>query len=908
MTLRHALTALLALALLAGAAAGDDTRALRLKPFTGEMQFKSDGQNPQEIAPDVAAHLKSLYPAFDADEPACASLVWFYSHWARSPAPGRRAVNEKYANIGVNVFNRCRNVSAAMAELPQPEPWLDAWRRIHAKRIIEERLAYAPERQVKRFADIPAKAPIEQVETPADLTKALGKHIDGFAKRQASLRERVYRVLAEINPGFNAEGWYIAAADAKVAEAGPHVIVPLKDGTRHVNRFELDPSMPLLVPGGWLRREAERLEPVRVEPSAKVNYPEPVVLTLPDALGAGKQTPPLHLHLSYRTDGDRRRLDNAWARTPTISNRVHRVLLDPVADDPASRVARRAELHLAVPAPKAGVLDVRITVEKSGDAWTYKGTRKSEDDEAVEFSGTAEPADAPVGIEAPKTPWPWFLGPNDCGATDAPALVENPEEAKLGWVSEDLIPTGRGPDTRGKVRPMGPNETLSGGWASPVYTTEGTPSVLMSYYEPSGKHYAWGAGKFAAENPDEKDRYRLNLIEADDVIHCFDATTGRTRWRRVYRGEGMSWSGFNKSGPEQTPAAAEGRLFAVGTLGIVRAVDTASGRTMWVNDLGRRHRLLAFQREQITRSGGHYGSRSDFSTRAVVVGPSVVVCDHVRTKGGDEHYRYELQNGLIGFDRATGRRRWHRPGIGSSAGRWVHGGKAYLLAGDRDGVACVDPADGKVLWRIDDASAGLLPLPVWSDRVIAATREGQIACWKLSPSGAEKLWTLENPWMNSAVAAIRDGYAYIPVRKGPTVCVKMDTGEVVGSVAASAGNGFNIVTGERLLVSPDQSHSKPIVGFIRANPGKLEVLKVWNLRLSGAYTTPIYPPMTEGRIFFRLRNRLACYDLRRSAAVKNRPHAIERGSKTARPKKPKPPRDPKKKAGPKLPDMPDLGL
>ncbi|MFP4054414.1 MAG: PQQ-binding-like beta-propeller repeat protein, partial [Phycisphaerae bacterium] len=794
-----------------------------------------------------------------------------------------------------------------------PAAFGKAWRARYGQYIVEERLKLPVKIEKARLAGLTEGILLTAPVTPAALHTALVKHYpDPFGSRKFSpvAEYQYFQVLAAVNPALEPDGFHqTGERRAPKQGKGLHATVPLGDEENRVYRYTLDANTPILLPPAtWVKARVSDVPIPAAEPSADGPATRVYCIRLKGALRGGV---PLKIFLSRRG----KMFTSAWGFTPTVSNRLHRVAMVP-------QDGNDVQFTLAAPTPEGvDALVLRLSLEGSGDllGGTWGGTR-GEDDDKEEIEGVltgVKLSEAMPATDEVKGRWDWFLGPRDTAVSGEPAkLVRNLDHAKLVWGSDERIPVGRGPDTRGKVRPI-THEVLSGGWASPV-VDEGR--VFLSYYVPSGKHYAWGAEKAFADEPDNAWMYRLNLIEADDVIHCFDARTGRTLWKRRYPGSGLSWSGFNKSGPEMTPAVADGRVYAVGTLGTVFCVDAETGRTLWINDIGRRARLLAHQRMALIARGAHFGSRSDFSTRVVPAGEVVAVCDHVRTKGGDEHYRYELQNGLIGFDRKTGAVRWHLPQVGSSASRWVHKGKDYLLASGLDKVRCIDPDTGKVLWTID-GDTGLLPLPTTEEAMLCYSPKsdgGKVTCWDISPAGAKKRWTSRHAGRQSTPMAILDGHAYVQIdSQRDTVCLSMTDGSETGRVNVGSGNGSAVLAGGRMLITPDQSHSKPIVHWIHTDPGGFRLLDTWQVPISGSYTTPLQMPIVDGRLFVRFRDRLMCYDLRAASAVTDRPHAPKdvsvgpvappqpKKSPTGKPKDAAPDK-PRLPDGPILPDGPDL--
>ncbi len=246
-----------------------------------------------------------------------------------------------------------------------------------------------------------------------------------------------------------------------------------------------------------------------------------------------KSGAPLHLYVAV--DGSQVR--NAWATTPTMHNRAHRVS---VQGRTLALNVEKEIVTLQFDAAKAEKLDL------------------------------AKPLTDPI-----RENWPWWRGPTGRNASEMKdvALVEDAKQAALVWISDELLPTGRGPDTRGKQRRIA-GEALMGGWASPVVADN---RLFQYYYVPAGTNYSWGVEKLIRDDADRA-AYRIHLVDADDVIHCFDARTGRTLWKRVYPLAGLNFASFNKSGPQLTPCIAGNRVFALGNAGSSNALITGPTR------------------------------------------------------------------------------------------------------------------------------------------------------------------------------------------------------------------------------------------------------------------------------------------------------------------------------------------
>jgi outer membrane protein assembly factor BamB len=873
--------------------AGADVSELRLlKVQNGqpvELAVSDDTFANRKAA--LAEHWQEQYPDFDPEDPVCKALVWFSACWTppKANAPGRHVLSAKYHDIGVENFNACQELCARAASLELPAGFKQAWRARWAKELIMWRLPSSASLEFARI-NVPSGGTIVSPKSGSEFSEAVAKAYPSFGTLTPEDKQRWFEVLAHLNAGLDVDGFY--TIKGKVTELAPHVSVPRPDGRTQVFRYQLESGMPIyLPPEKFVNRRASEIQPIQPEQPAQVVPAQIYDVVLPKAVGG---VAPLHLHLVRRGG----RIQNAWTTTPTVNNRAGRAIIgeyDP-NDEPEKLelfTAGQSHLELQLSFSK-GVLDLTCTGTTGDDKSprSFKGEVKS-----------TPRGETPL-TDAPTATWPWLLGPNNSneGPSAGEPLIENPSEARLSWISDEPIPCGRGPDTRGKAKKL-PGETLSGGWAGVIVAED---SVFLWYYVPSGKHYAYGAEALAARKGEDPDDYKVNLIGADDVVHCFDAATGRTRWKRVFKESAMTWFGFNKSGPELTPCYYKGRIYCAGTLGNVYCVDAKTGATIWKNDIKQRARLLREQMRVLISAKQNYGSRSDFSSCLSAGGGVVIVNNHVHNKGGDRHYRYEKHNGIIAFDAETGAVRWRVPEIVDNAPTpWEHGGTAYFVGPGKSTISLIRAEDGKVFWSIPGSCAGRPP--VVTGNIMLCRVDEKLSAYELHPSGAKALWRSNVPFPSGHMPAVHKGHVYSTIKGGGSVCLDLKTGRKVAEASAAAGMGFNIAADGRLLGHPDASHNSPNINCLRAEPQSYESLsQPWSLPLAGAYTTPIVPALVEGRLYIRLTDRLACYDLRASKAVSAREHATTKGtSTTSRHRAP-----PKKKVKlPKIDETPeDLGV
>ena len=77
-----------------------------------------------------------------------------------------------------------------------------------------------------------------------------------------------------------------------------------------------------------------------------------------------------------------------------------------------------------------------------------------------------------------------------------------------------------------------------------------------------------------ADRLDYGDRMALALL-------AVEAKTGKIKWERIEKGQGHNRQGHKRGHWCVSPAYADGRVFSMGTAGLLYAYDAASGREMW---------------------------------------------------------------------------------------------------------------------------------------------------------------------------------------------------------------------------------------------------------------------------------------------------------------------------------------
>ncbi len=227
-------------------------------------------------------------------------------------------------------------------------------------------------------------------------------------------------------------------------------------------------------------------------------------------------------------------------------------------------------------------------------------------------STEAIPAD-PVNLLAPDAAWPCWQGPlgSNAAMSRGPALVSDCADARRVWESGDTLGTGK---TCGSGAWGCPD--LQIGYGSPV-VADGR--VYCYYFQPTGTVY-FKNGRNRAKD----------LIDANDVIHCWDAQTGKTLWKRVYKSAGLNWGAPGKTGPFLTACVRDGRVYAMGSMGKVYCVNAETGAALWDADIGKRYDMMVRKKALALSTGEFEAFNRDFLSAPMVIGPAVIVNTHKR--------------------------------------------------------------------------------------------------------------------------------------------------------------------------------------------------------------------------------------------------------------------------------------
>jgi outer membrane protein assembly factor BamB len=319
-----------------------------------------------------------------------------------------------------------------------------------------------------------------------------------------------------------------------------------------------------------------------------------------------------------------------------------------------------------------------------------------------------------------------------------------------------------------------------------------------------------------------------------EVAAAYDLATGRELWT-------TGWNALfqeNGDGPRATPAWQDGRLYVLGATGEFRALDAATGRTLWRTD--------------ILADAGAENLEFGMSASPLVFDNTIVVLP-----GG--------ANGqsVVAYDRESGKRIWGAldDGAAYSSPMLVTLARVrQILTFTATRLVGLSPENGKLLWELpwQTVNQASQPLITGPDRVFISTGSGTDAAMLQLTAGADGQLTVRELWRtnrmnnNFSSSVLHDGFIY-GLDGSILACVDASTGELKWK-GGRYGSGQLILASGHLIVLTEQGE----LALVRADPKAHQEItrfpaiegKTWN-----------HPAMSDGILLVRNIEEMAAFDL-----------------------------------------------
>jgi outer membrane protein assembly factor BamB len=383
-------------------------------------------------------------------------------------------------------------------------------------------------------------------------------------------------------------------------------------------------------------------------------------------------------------------------------------------------------------------------------------------------------------------------------------------------------------------------------------------AALSESWPAGGPRIVWrktvGEG-FAAPVVAENRLFVFHRIGGNEILDALDPATGTALWRYQYPTEYRDDFGFDE-GPRAAPVVAENTVFTFGAEGQLHAINAADGKRRWSEDTMQR----------FTVPKGFFGAAGS---------PIVEEGRVIANVGGSMDGSFPGKVGIVAFDAKTGKVLWTSTTEAASYSSGITatlGGSRHAIFLTRNSLIGLDPATGAVKfsrrWQARQASSvnAATPIVVGDDLLFVSAEYGPgAAVLRVEGSNLTPLWASDDVLSNHyATSVYSDGvlYGYHGRQEyGPSLrAVDMRTGKV-------RWNQEQFRAGSITLLASPQSPAKLLI--VRES-GELIIAAA-----SPEAFTPIaraqvlpgivrsYPAISDGFVYLRSGNTLACLDLRR---------------------------------------------
>jgi len=324
----------------------------------------------------------------------------------------------------------------------------------------------------------------------------------------------------------------------------------------------------------------------------------------------------------------------------------------------------------------------------------------------------------------------------------------------------------------------------------------------------------------------------------EEVVAAYDVPTGRELWTNAWAAEFRESLGGD--GPRATPTWADGRVYALGATGELRALDEGSGRVIW--------------RTNILTDSGAMNLTWGMAASPLVVDDTIVVLP-----GGPQG------QSVAGYDRATGKRVWSALDdmqAYSSPMLVTLQGVRQLLVLSATRLTGLSPGDGRLLWEYPFATYNGInsaqPLVIGGNRVFISASYGTGAAMLELSNGASG-FSVREVWRNNrmknrfSTSVLRNGILY-GLDESILAAVDAETGELKWK-GGRYGYGQLLLAGDNLIVLTEDGD----LALVRAIPERHEEVtrfpvldgKTWNV-----------PALAGGYLLVRNLAEMAAFDLR----------------------------------------------
>ena len=337
-------------------------------------------------------------------------------------------------------------------------------------------------------------------------------------------------------------------------------------------------------------------------------------------------------------------------------------------------------------------------------------------------------------------------------------------------------------------------------------------------------------------------------VDQEERVIAVEAATGKTLWEHRYPSPTATLTDQYGYGPDATPLVAGGKVFTIGSLGDLRALDAATGKPVWTKEL-------------VKDLGGTFRGLS-YSSSPLAYGDTVIA------QVG------ETGQALVAFRQSDGAIAWKGGDFQSSSaspiliqlaapGRPEPQTQVVAFLGYE--IAGFDPANGKLSWTHPHKTTlgHNIATPVWGDDgvlFVSSAYDGGSAAVRLAAEGGavkvEPLWKSQQMRVHFT-SAVRVGDLVVgssgdfgPI---PLTAVDVKTGKIAWR-DRSFSRANLVAIGDRLLLLDEDG----TLGLVTVSPSGLTVLAQAQVGTDRYWTVPT---VVGDRVYVRDRKQLKAFEL-----------------------------------------------
>jgi outer membrane protein assembly factor BamB len=366
----------------------------------------------------------------------------------------------------------------------------------------------------------------------------------------------------------------------------------------------------------------------------------------------------------------------------------------------------------------------------------------------------------------------------------------------------------------------------------PLFTSWPATGLTPIWKQPAGGGYA----SYAIA------RGRAFTIEqraASEVVAAYDVPTGRELWTNGWATEFREAMGGD--GPRATPTWADGRVYALGATGELRALDERNGQVIW--------------RTNILSDSGATNLPWGMAASPLVVDDTVIVLP-----GGPNG------QSVVAYDRHTGKRVWSALGdqqAYSSPMLVTLNGVRQILVFSATRLMGLGVPGGQLLWEYPWAGFNGInaaqPIVIGNDRLFLSSGYGMGAA-VIELSGGASGFSVREVWRNNrmknrfASSVLHDGIIY-GLDESILAAIDPATGELKWKAGRYGYGQLLLAEGHLIILSEDGE-----LALVRARPDRHEEIVRFPV-LSGKTWNP--PAIAGGFLLVRNLAEMAAFDLRK---------------------------------------------